>query len=55
MKPGYWIVVMALVGGIIGYAIFKVTGWLGVITGIVIGTLIYTILKGKQRGDIIPV
>jgi hypothetical protein len=51
MKPGYWIGSMALVGAILGYAVFSLTGWLdagvGTVVGIVVGLLGYTALKGK--------
>lgn len=51
MKPAYWIGIMALVGGVIGYVVFQGTGWLdagmGAVIGILIGVLIYTRRKGK--------
>lgn len=53
MKPEYWIGIMALIGAILGYAVFKLTGWLdsgiGTAVGILIGVMIYTSLKDKQQ------
>lgn len=53
MKPEYWIGIMALIGAILGYAIFKLTGWLdsgiGTAVGILIGVMIYTSVKDKQQ------
>jgi uncharacterized membrane protein (UPF0136 family) len=49
MKPIYWIPLLALVGGIIGYAVFRTTGWLGATTGVVVGALIGALLY--RRGS----
>ena len=53
MKPAYWIGILALAGGILGYLVFKFTGWLdvgvGTVVGMVIGLLIYTALKGRFK------
>jgi len=53
MKPTYWIGILALVGGIIGYAVFRSTGWagagLGVVVGILVGTLLYSVRTRKAR------
>jgi uncharacterized membrane protein (UPF0136 family) len=53
MKPGYWIGILALVGGVLGYVVFKLTGWLdagvGTVVGVVVGLLIYTALKGRVK------
>jgi zinc transporter ZupT len=53
MQPAYWIGIMALVGAIAGYAIFKLTGWLdsgvGTAVGILIGVIIYTNLTEKEK------
>lgn len=53
MKPGYWIGLLALVGGILGYLVFKLTGWLdagvGTVVGIVAGLLVYTAFKGRRK------
>jgi len=42
---------MAVVGAVLGYAVFKWTGWLdsgiGAAVGILIGVIIYARLKGK--------
>jgi uncharacterized membrane protein (UPF0136 family) len=52
MKPAYWIGILALAGGIIGYAIFRSSGWLGtgigIIVGILIGAIIYNIQARKK-------
>jgi hypothetical protein len=48
MKPAYWIGILALIGGIIGYAIFRSTGWLGTGTGIILGILIGAIIYATQ-------
>ena len=49
MRPAYWIGILALAGGIIGYAISRGTGWLdagiGGVVGILIGTLVYALQK----------
>lgn len=51
MKPAYWIGVLALVGGVIGYAVFRSAGWLGtgigVVLGILVGALIYALQTRK--------
>lgn len=49
MKPVYWIPFLALLGGILGYAIFRATGWLGATTGVVVGALIGALLYGRGR------
>ena len=53
MKPEYWIGIMALIGAIIGYAVFKLTGWLdtgiGTAVGIAVGVVIYARLKDKTK------
>lgn len=44
---------MALIGAVIGYALFKLTGWLdtgiGTAVGILIGVVIYANLKNKPK------
>jgi len=51
MRPEYWIGIMAVVGAVLGYAVYKWTGWLdsgiGAAVGILIGVIIYARLKGK--------
>jgi uncharacterized membrane protein (UPF0136 family) len=49
VKPAYWIGLLILAGGIIGYAISQDTGWLdaGIVVGILIGALIFARLKQK--------
>jgi uncharacterized membrane protein (UPF0136 family) len=53
MKPAYWIAILALVGGIVGYAVFRSTGWLGtgmgVVLGILVGTLLYSMQARKDK------
>lgn len=49
MKPSYWIAILAVVGGLIGYAIFRSTGWLGTGTGVVIGILVGVIISDRMR------
>jgi len=55
MKPEYWIGIMAVVGAVIGYALFKGTGWLdaaiGAVVGILVGVVIYTLQKGTQKSQ----
>ena len=45
VKPAYWIAILALLGAVVGYAIFKVSGVadakLGAVIGIAIGTIVY--------------
>jgi uncharacterized membrane-anchored protein YhcB (DUF1043 family) len=52
MKPGYWIAVSALLGGIAGYVVLRLTGWLdanvGIVVGILIGALVYSVLLQKK-------
>jgi hypothetical protein len=40
MKPVYWIPLLTLLGGIVGYGILRATGWLGATTSVVVGVLI---------------
>jgi uncharacterized membrane protein (UPF0136 family) len=53
MKPAYWIGIMAIVGGLIGYALSASRGWygagIGTIIGILIGALIYAQLRDRQK------
>lgn len=53
MKPEYWIGIMALVGAIMSYALFKTIGWfdtgLGTAVGILIGVIIYANQKDKHN------
>jgi uncharacterized membrane protein (UPF0136 family) len=53
VKPAYWIGLLILAGGIIGYAISQDTGWLdagiGIVVGILIGALIFA--RPKQKGS----
>jgi len=53
MKPAYWIALLALAGGIVGYGISRGTGWLdtgiGVVVGILIGALIFA--RPKPKGS----
>lgn len=37
MKPAYWIGILAILGGVIGVAMNRLTGWYGAVAGIVIG------------------
>lgn len=43
----------SLIGAVIGYALFRLTGWLdtgiGTAVGILIGVVIYANLKNKQK------
>jgi len=52
MKPILWIPLLALIGGLLGYFIFRTTGWLsttiGVIVGVLIGAIIYS-MKTKAN------
>jgi hypothetical protein len=53
MKPAYWIGILALLGAIVGYIMFRSTGWLGsgigTVGGIVIGVLVYNLLTRKTK------
>lgn len=40
MKPAYWIGILALAGGILGYATAFVADWSGATIGVVVGALI---------------
>ncbi len=48
MKPGYWIGILAVAGGVVGYLVFRTTGWLGSGLGIVLGALAGTIIYAMQ-------
>lgn len=48
MKPAYWIGILALVGGIVGYSLSRSTGWLGTVIGVVLGILVGTVLYAMQ-------
>lgn len=52
MKPILWIPILALIGGLVGYLIFRTTGWLsatvGVIVGVLIGAIIYS-MKNRAK------
>ena len=47
MKPVYWIPLLALLGGILGYTVFRTTGWLGATTGVIAGALIGALLYSR--------
>jgi hypothetical protein len=47
MEPVYWIPALALLGGILGYFIFRTTGWLGTTVGVVVGALIGALLYNR--------
>lgn len=49
MKPAYWIGIFAIAGGVIGYAIFSSTGWMGSSIGVVIGILIGALVANLAR------
>lgn len=52
MKPVYWIPLLALLGGILGYAVFRATGWLGATAGIAAGVLIGALIYRRAgRGS----
>ena len=52
MKPAYWIAVSAIIGGIAGYLVYRLTGWLdaniGIAVGIIGGALVYSLLLRKK-------
>ena len=48
MKPGYWVGVLALAGAVVGYAVFRWTGWLGTTTGGVVGFVIGLAVYAQQ-------
>jgi len=47
MKPAYWIGILALVGGVIGYATTFVSDWSGVTIGVVAGIVIGAIINAR--------
>lgn len=54
MKPGYWIGIAPLIGAVIGYAVFHLTGWsfatvISSAIGFAIGIAIYSTLKDKSK------
>jgi uncharacterized membrane protein (UPF0136 family) len=54
MKPIYWIPLLAVIGGLFGYFLLRTTGWsstsIGVIVGVIIGTIIYA-MKTRQSKE----
>ena len=51
MNPAWWIGILALVGGVLGYAMLKWTGWLDVTVGVVVGALIGALIYMRSRSD----
>lgn len=53
VKPAYWIGILAILGAITGYIMFRTTGWLGsgigAVVGIVIGALLYSMLTREAK------
>jgi len=49
MKPAYWIGIMAVLGGIITYVIFR-NAFYGLAAGILVGAAIYASSKGRKSG-----
>lgn len=49
LRPEFWIGILAVVGGLVGFALYRWIGWLGTGTGVVIGILIGTILYTRLR------
>ncbi len=52
MKPQIWIGLVALIGAVLGYTLFKLIGWMdstiGAVIGILVGVLLYGLLKKKK-------
>ena len=52
MRPAYWIGLLALAGGILGYAISQRGGWLdagiGIVVGILVGALVFARSKSRK-------
>lgn len=48
MKPAYWIAILAVAGGLIGYVVSRTTGWLGTALGVVLGILAGTVIYSLQ-------
>lgn len=51
MKPAYWIGLLALVGGLLGYLASRSQGWLEVGTGIVVGMLVGTVIYARSTRE----
>jgi hypothetical protein len=53
MRPEFGIIILAIAGGDVGYAVSRSTGWLGTIIGVIIGILVgivlYNLPKRKQK------
>ena len=49
MKPICWIPLLALLGGSLGYAIFRATGRLGATSGVIVGVLIGTLVDAQPQ------
>lgn len=47
MKPAYWIAIMAVIGAISTYALFRDAS-IGTVVGIVVGVILYANLSGKK-------
>lgn len=48
MKPAYWIAILAVIGGLLGYTLSRASDWLGTVGGIVLGILVGTLLYAWQ-------
>jgi hypothetical protein len=51
MKRAYWVGILALAGGITGYAFFRSIGWLGTGIGVVLGILLGAVLNSMRIGN----
>ena len=49
MRPEYWIGIMAVVGAVLGYAVYRWTGWLDSGIGAAVGILIGVSLVGDDE------
>jgi len=53
MKPAFWIGILALFGAIVGYFMYRSTGWLGsgigIVVSIIVSALIYNILTRRTK------
>lgn len=49
MQPAVWIGILALGGGLLGYAVSRGTGWFDAGLGVVVGVLIGALIYGRAR------
>ena len=49
MKPGYLIGILAVLGGIVGYIVFRSSEWYGIGIGMVVGILVGVVVADRLK------